>query len=253
MNSVDGWYLRTSDEHYRCHEIYAKHTRSTRISDTVHFKHKHITAPTLTPEDTIVKAMTDLTEALRERQNTKGAIEYKALQKLDELMNKILIPQTARTQPITTRRVTFDPTAKPVAETQQTPRACIETPTPRVQETMPPPRVKEGTPTLRVQPTPPTITAATIDKPLQQIAGKTAKRIPTPAQMKLRGKISDARNSRSRLTLRTHMQLRPHGQQQWHGKRIQLVRDKETGEYLNYRQLMRHPKHNTIWSTSLAN
>ncbi len=91
MNSVDGWYLRTSDEHYRSHEIYVKHTRGVRISDTVHFKHKHITAPTLSPEDTIVKALNDLTEALRERQNTKGTIEYEALQKFDKLMNKIPI------------------------------------------------------------------------------------------------------------------------------------------------------------------
>jgi hypothetical protein len=37
----------------------------------VHFKHKHITAPSLTPEDTIVKAISDLTEALKERRNTK--------------------------------------------------------------------------------------------------------------------------------------------------------------------------------------
>jgi hypothetical protein len=56
----------------------------------------------------------------------------------------------------------------------------IETPTPRVQETIPTPRVQEVTPTPRVQPTPPTITAATIDKPLQQNARKTTKRIPTP-------------------------------------------------------------------------
>jgi hypothetical protein len=224
-----------------------------RILDTVHFKHKHITAPTLTPEDTIVKALTDLMEALRDRRNTKGAIEYKALQKFNELLNTIPIPQMMQTQPATTRQVTFDPTAKPAIETQQTPRVRIATPTTRVQETMPPPSVQEGTPTLRVQPTPPTITAATIDKPLQQNASKTAKRIPTPAQTKLWGKISYASNLRSRLTMRTHMQLRPQGQQQWHGERIQLIRDEETGEYLNYRQLMRHPKHKTIWNTSSPN
>ena len=175
MNSVDGWYLRTSNEHYRCHEIYVKHTRSVRISDTVHFKHKHITAPTLTPEDTIVKALNDLTEALRDRRNAKGTIKYEALQKFDELINKIPTLQATPTQPTAIRRVTFDPTAKPASETQPTPRVRIETPTPRVQETTPSPRVQEVTttpraqevtPTLRVQPQPPTTTAATIDKPL---------------------------------------------------------------------------------------
>ncbi len=52
-----------------CH---VKSTRSERVSDTVHFKHKNITQPTITPEDTIVKALNDLTQALKERRNTKG-------------------------------------------------------------------------------------------------------------------------------------------------------------------------------------
>jgi len=155
MNSVDGWYLRTSDEHYRCHEIYMKHTRGVRISDTVHVKHKHITALTLTPEDTIVKALNDLTEALRERRNTKGTIEYETLQKFDKLMNQIPIQQPTPTQLSTIQRVTFDPTTKPASTTPPTPRVNIEMPTPRMQETIPTPRVQEATPTLRVQPTPP--------------------------------------------------------------------------------------------------
>jgi hypothetical protein len=79
-NSSEGWYLRTSPEHYRCHVIYSKNTRSKRISDTVHFKHKYITEPTMTPEDTIVKALNDLTLALKERRNKKGIEEIDALQ-----------------------------------------------------------------------------------------------------------------------------------------------------------------------------
>ena len=34
---------------------------------------------------------------------------------------------------------------------------------------------------------------------------------------------------------------------------VQLIRDDEMGEYLNYRQLMRHPKHKEIWNKSSAN
>ena len=82
-NSTDGWYLRTSPEHYRCHIIYAKNTRSERVSDTVFFKHKYITEPTLTPEDTIVKALDDLTQALKERRNKKGIEEIDALKQID--------------------------------------------------------------------------------------------------------------------------------------------------------------------------
>ncbi len=111
--------------------------------------------------------------------------------------------------------------------------------------------MQEATPTPRVQSTPPTLTKATINKPLQQKTSNIARKNLTPTQTKLRDKINDARNVRSRLALRTHMQLCPQEQRQ--RERIQLIRDKETGEYLNYRQLMRHPKHRAIWNISLAN
>jgi hypothetical protein len=37
-NLMDGWYLQTSPEHYRCHVIYVKQTKSKRVSDTVFSK-----------------------------------------------------------------------------------------------------------------------------------------------------------------------------------------------------------------------
>ncbi len=94
-NAVDGWYLQTSPNHYWCYYIYVKSTRSERVSDTVHFKHKYITQPTLTPEDTIVKALHDLTQALKLRRNMKGNEQTKALQKIDEIFNNI--PTTVNT------------------------------------------------------------------------------------------------------------------------------------------------------------
>ena len=60
-HSIDGWYLGTSPEHYICHIIYTKGTQSKRISDTVFFKTKFITQPTLTPTNTNVNAITNPT------------------------------------------------------------------------------------------------------------------------------------------------------------------------------------------------
>jgi hypothetical protein len=37
-NTIDGWYLQTSPEHYQCHQLYVKKTKSERISDTVFFQ-----------------------------------------------------------------------------------------------------------------------------------------------------------------------------------------------------------------------
>jgi hypothetical protein len=71
-HATDGWCIGTSTEHYRCNRIYVKKTKSKRISDTVNFKHKYITQPTLTQADTKVKVIDDLTHALKGRKNTKG-------------------------------------------------------------------------------------------------------------------------------------------------------------------------------------
>ena len=68
-HSLDGWYLRTSDEHYRCHVVFVKKTRSKRISDTVYFQHKYITNPTITHEDKVVKALGDATQTLLKQKN----------------------------------------------------------------------------------------------------------------------------------------------------------------------------------------
>ncbi len=64
-NSIDGWYLQTSPEHYQSYVIYVKQTKIKRVSDTVYFKTKYITQPTLTPADVIIKALNDLTQALK--------------------------------------------------------------------------------------------------------------------------------------------------------------------------------------------
>jgi hypothetical protein len=69
-NTTDGWYLQTSSEqHYRCYIVQVKKTNSKRISDTVFFKHKYITQPTITPADMLKKATDNLAAALKGRRN----------------------------------------------------------------------------------------------------------------------------------------------------------------------------------------
>jgi hypothetical protein len=53
-HSTDGWYLFTSPEHYPTHMCYVKATKSERHSDTVHFKHKNTTNPTITHADKVM-------------------------------------------------------------------------------------------------------------------------------------------------------------------------------------------------------
>ena len=86
--SIDGWYLGTSLKHYQCHIIHVKKTKSEQILDTVFFKHKYITQPTLTPVDTVVKAINDLTHALKGTRNTHGIQQIERLKMIDKLLNK---------------------------------------------------------------------------------------------------------------------------------------------------------------------
>jgi hypothetical protein len=164
FSSIDGWYLRTSTEHYQCHVIYVKKTRSERISDTVHFKHHYITQPTLTPEDTIVTALNDLTNALKQKRNNKGIVEYEALQRMDKILNNI--PATEQQVPSMTKKIaTFDKMAKPQREISALNKLTNnQHPTPRVPNKIPTPRVKSSLPT---------IPKAIVDKPIPNIPIKS--------------------------------------------------------------------------------
>jgi hypothetical protein len=47
------------------------------------------------PEDRIVKALNDSIKALKEWKNKKGTEQIEALQKIDELLNKVLMKTTS--------------------------------------------------------------------------------------------------------------------------------------------------------------
>jgi hypothetical protein len=123
----------------------------------------------VTPADTIIKALVDLTQALKGRRNLTRIEQIEVLTKIDELLNNI--PTTNKTP---TRKVTFDAATKPPQEVQKAPRVndisksvkectaintaiiekplTINTPPPRVETSadktsilnMPPPRVVES-------------------------------------------------------------------------------------------------------------
>ena len=60
-----GYYLGTSWEHYRCHEVWDKDTKTARIGQTVFFEHKYLTQPAMTETDTLIQSADDLSSAMR--------------------------------------------------------------------------------------------------------------------------------------------------------------------------------------------
>ncbi len=77
---VDGWYLFTSPEHNRTHTCYVKATKSERHLETVHFKHKNITNPTITHADKGMQALAECIKTITGATEGTTAQEAKDLQ-----------------------------------------------------------------------------------------------------------------------------------------------------------------------------
>jgi hypothetical protein len=78
--SVDGWYLFTFPEHYHTHTCYVKATKSECHLDTVHFKHKNITNPTITLADKVMQALAECIKTITVATGRTTAQEAKNLQ-----------------------------------------------------------------------------------------------------------------------------------------------------------------------------
>jgi hypothetical protein len=197
----------------------------------------------VTPADLIVKALGDLTQAFKGRRNMKGIEQITALTKTDKLLNNI--PTINKTP---TRKVTFDGATKPPQEVQAAPRVnnmsksvkkCTTIKTAIIDKPLtidtPPPRGETSineTPILDVPP----------PRVAESPKADREKIMLNPNLIKLRQHISNSANNRSRIHHRHQMALRNDNQRE----QAQLVHDTDTGNYLNYQQLMRDPKHTKV-------
>jgi hypothetical protein len=114
-------------------------------------------------------------------------------------------------------RVTFEPSAKPPA------------PSPRVEITKP-----ANEPRIQVNKKRMNVSDANTEKVIQNASNKRTVRVP----------LARVLARRQHSTNNSHRILR---------ERAQLIHDKKTGEYLNYRQLLKDPKHAKVWAHSAAN
>jgi len=63
-HTASGFYIGNAKEHYRCHEIYICDTKQTQTCLTIFFKHKYLTMPTITQADALIRAADSLTDAI---------------------------------------------------------------------------------------------------------------------------------------------------------------------------------------------
>jgi hypothetical protein len=57
--------LGMSTKHYRCLKFWSTATQATQISGAAFFKRKYLTNPLVTPEDLVIAAAENLTQALK--------------------------------------------------------------------------------------------------------------------------------------------------------------------------------------------
>ena len=227
----DGWYLKTSPEHYRCHVVFVKQTRSKRITDTVFFKHKYITQPTVTPADAIVKAYQDLTLALKGIKNSKGAAHMDILEKIEQALKpqhdtptNNLAQQSPRVNDTNVKLTDAQVPRVPEAGTQSQP---IKTPA----------RMIVACPQGEIVPKPKSILKtpkypATTESIANRVKTRHKNIVPPPTLPE--ESIADRVSRRRRETANP-------------------VLDHDTGELLEYRHLLKHPKFKEAWEIAAAN
>ncbi len=65
-HTAAGYYISNAKEHYRCHQVYITNTKHLRTCETIFFKHKYLTMPTITPADALIKAADNLVDTILE-------------------------------------------------------------------------------------------------------------------------------------------------------------------------------------------
>ena len=224
-HSGDGFYLKTSEEHYRTHVVFCKKTRAKRLADTVFFKHKHITQPTITPADAIVHAFTKLRDAIQGIQHDKNDAHMEALHRIDGTLQPPAANNKAAERVKPTREKEQITLTKPV------PRVQFDTAPPTVHE--PPSRLIVTSPTVQVikpQPRPPIL--------------KSPKYVDESIAARVR-----ARRLQSQTTVDESIAERVARRRR---EAANAVLDQETGELLEYRRLMKHPRYKDVWNKSAA-
>ena len=79
-----GWNVGVALQHYRCHTIVAKATRTAQISDKEELRHYHLTHTTVTPMDRIFHGVNTLTCDLRNAPHIAYGNQFFAIEALHQ-------------------------------------------------------------------------------------------------------------------------------------------------------------------------
>ena len=247
------WNIGVFIYYYRCQNIIAKGTRDTRVSDTLEFRHHHLTIPTRTPADHIIHGVEQLMTAINAASAVECDNQLAAIQALRQVFHRWLRPteqlspnpppnlhqpNSTQSNPYILRRTrrikkSSNPPPRVVPNTRQA-EVFTPTPSPRVDmgvvDNEEPIAMHKHTHLHRqVMPVPP----AGQEEP---IARKTLSRIQRQANI-VTSEMAAARRYPDAIF--QYLAL--------------PVLDKETGKFLEYHHLQKDPKYAFIWNPYYAN
>jgi hypothetical protein len=231
-HSEDGFYLKTSEEHYRTHIIFVKKTRAKRLADTVFFKHKYITQPTITPADAIVNAFNKLRQTIQGIQHSKEDAQYEAIERIMQQAQQQPIQQAEQVNiPRVERELTEQVPRVRFAEEPASPKEPQE----RLVVAWPKEQIVQPSKSPTPKPKPILKEPKYIAKP-DSIAERVKAKRQQPETTQTES-IAErvARRRRERKVEVAH-----------------AVLDQETGQLLEYRQLLKHPRFKELWNRSGA-
>ena len=259
-HSMDGWYIKTSPEHYRCHIVFVKKTQAMRVTDTLFFKHKYITQPEVKPADIIIKAYRDLTSALQGLKNPRDQHQMQAIEQIQQQLepghkqeiNEKLKRRFPRVQQLIRQELTEKPAAQAPRVRFEEPSAGGVEPTrmivasPRKQFVSSPQKQIESVPSPIIKA--PKYTA----EPEESIADRIKARRATIKSTAINSRQASA----TKIATAADESIAERMLRRKRERKIEKafpVLDPDTGELLEYRQLLRHPKFKETWSISAAN
>ena len=222
-HSVDGWYIGPAMEHYRNHQVWVAKTKAERIAEQVWFKHKYITNPSLTAADHIVNAAKGLTDAIKTNKPSQLSKQSnEALTKLAKIFH-----EAARKY-----------SEEEAARDAQLPGVDRRSSTNQHRNT------NAATPGVQTGNAAVPGVGTTNSEPTYRLRNREIRTLATEAMLSAI-EVSTTQTSAKRLASRRFpLQLLC--------EMAGAVLDKETGELLEYRHLIRRPEYSATWTKAGA-
>ena len=238
--TVSGIYIGNAWDHYRCHEIYITDTRHARVCNTVFFKHKYLTMPTITPANALIRAADDLTDALT------GVVPPPNMTRdaVDQLMRIFKQQAEKAKEDATTQRVLKKRARDERVHNEESNQPASPSPLPPLEVTYP--AIDVGT--LRGTPV------------ISQDDDDSIYSTPS-ANTRFQRQIRTLTQDYLYHMMDTPCITKPFTNRQAAARRYPVafirdfasaVLDEETGNLLEYRHLLKHPKYKDIWSKSFG-